>query len=624
MYINDRDQINYHGFLRALREMHQVSQKCVSKGICTVSGMNRFENGNRVAEKLMRDRLTARLGISGETYEDYLLPKEYVLWEHRMRIIKAIEKCDFKRAKCELADYEMMKGLNRINLQFVEAMRFMLLMLENASEEELSCCVQKAVKCTVSNVKKALDGEHLLADQEINLIAEQMRLCPPKKVVRNINEWRITEYEKLIAYMDNSHWEDLQKAKVYPKVTYYICKCLLEKETTEAELRRGLELCYTAIELLRDTSRLYYFIELTESRRELATRLMEYPLDNDERIKLQEMLEENNSWERVFKDLYAEYKVKTYMTDFCYLYYETECHNMVEVIETRRNMLGLSRVKLGEGICSDKTIIRFEREGRNPTVELVRRLFEKMGLCAEYRRAKIITTDAEVLEIYDNELVKSINDVDITIGLKSISLIKSKINMELPYNKQEMMRMENYLLYNDGRISICQFIEGVTKALEYTVNLPVLINNSKKYLTMVEMICIYDLAFSVETENSKGCIKIIEEMCNNAMRKGIDTAKIALHVLLMERFASKLGDEKKYQESSEMSDKIMKECLMHYRMEEMSNLFYNKVWNYQQEGIWNSSLILQKLQKCVILSQIAKKYNTAAFFQRKVEYNTFI
>lgn len=619
MYINDRDQINYHGFLRALREMHQVSQKCVSKGICTVSGMNRFENGNRVAEKLMRDRLTARLGISGETYEDYLLPKEYVLWEHRMRIIKAIEKCDFKRAKCELADYEMMKGLNRINLQFVEAMRFMLLMLENASEEELSCCVQKAVKCTVSNVKKALDGEHLLADQEINLIAEQMRLCPPKKVVRNINEWRITEYEKLIAYMDNSHWEDLQKAKVYPKVTYYICKCLLEKETTEAELRRGLELCYTAIELLRDTSRLYYFIELTESRRELATRLMEYPLDNDERIKLQEMLEENNSWERVFKDLYAEYKVKTYMTDFCYLYYETECHNMVEVIETRRNMLGLSRVKLGEGICSDKTIIRFEREGRNPTVELVRRLFEKMGLCAEYRRGPIITTDADVLTVEYGNLIKAANDVNADKGLECIGRIKDRIKMNISHNKQAILRLESIQLYNDGRIGIEKFADNVIEALKYTIDVSKIVVDQKKYLTIAEMECIQTIAFDLKTEISEKCLKVVEDVCIEEIARGVDVVKISLLELLMERLASKLGDEKRYTESCKISDQILKECLIHYRMEDISNPLYNKIWNYQQSGVCDNAFILVNLRRCVILSQLIKKDNAVAFFQNKLK-----
>lgn len=619
MYVNDRDQINYHGFLRALREMHKVPQECVSKGICTVSGMNRFENGNRVAEKLMRDRLTARLGISGETYEDYLLPKEYAIWEHRMRIVKAIEKRELERAKRELSDYETYKGLNCVNKQFVEAMRFMLLMIGDTDQEALLDCINKAVKCTVSNPKKALDGVHLLADQEINLIAEQMRLCPPKKVVRDLNAWRISEYEKLLSYMDNSRWEALQKAKVYPKVAYYICQCLLEKEAAEAELRHGLELCHTAIELLRDTSRLYYFIELTESRRALANRLMEYKLNEEEHANLQAMLEENNSWENVFKELYAEYKVKTYMSDFCYLYYETECHNMVEVVETRRKMLGLSRVKLGEGICADKTIIRFEREGRNPSIEVIRCLFEKMGMCAEYRRAPIITTDVEALIIDYGNLIKAANDVDVEKGLECIGRLKERINMELPHNKQEIMRFENIHLYNSGKICIDEFANKVLEALKCTVTISSLVNSRKKHFTVAEMECVQTLAFDIKTEISERCLKIVEGVCFEAMRKGVDVAKISLFELLMERFASKLGDEKKYKESCEMSDIILKECLSHYRMENISNLLYNKIWNYQQAGICDNSFISIYLRRCVILSQIVKKYNAVAFFQNKLE-----
>ena len=358
MYVNERDQINYHGFLRALREMNQVSQAAVGKGICTVSGMNRFENGNRIAEKLMRDRLTARLGISGEKYEDYLQPKEYVRWEHRLRIVKAIEKKDFALARQELDAYRELPRLNGINLQFVEAMHFMVLSAENAPKDVQLTCITNAVKYTIPNVTKALNGEHLLSDQEINLIAEYMRLCPAKKTVKDEAAWRISEYEKLIAYMDGSCWEKLQKAKVYPKVVYYICQLMQEDGMTEERCRRGLELCHQAIELLRDTCRLYYFIELTEIRKLFAEFLLEGGEACVEKAELEAMLQQNASWENVFKELYAEYKVEAYMSDFCYLYYETECYDMVEVIESRRTMLGLSRVKLGEGICTDKTIDR--------------------------------------------------------------------------------------------------------------------------------------------------------------------------------------------------------------------------------------------------------------------------
>lgn len=621
MYVNERDQINYHGFLRALREMNQVSQESVSKGICTVSGMNRFENGNRVAEKLMRDRLTARLGISGEKYEDYLQPKEYVRWEQRLRIIKAIEKRDLATAKKELDSYEKLKGLNPVNIQFVATMRFMILSLENATEDALLECVNKAVKCTVPNPAKALEGDHLLADQEINLIAEQIHLCSPKLVLSDEQAWSMAEYEKLIKYMDDSHWEKLQKAKVYPKVVHYICQRLLEKETTKAELRRGLELCYNAIELLRDTSRLYYFIELTEARRELAMRLIACGVESTEKDKLEEMLRENNTWERAFKELYAEYKVAPYMSDFCYLYYETECHNMVEVIETRRKMLGLSRVKLGEGICSDKTIIRFEREGVNPSIDLVRLLFEKMGLCAEYRRAPIIVSDSESLMLY-LDLIDKINRLENDEAEKCIFELSTRINMKLPFNKQEIDRLYNLVAFKKEQIGRREFLLSAIRSFQNTlpiVGIEAGVRNSDTYLTRTEVECAYDIAFYGEGKEVKVCKEYMEYRCNSLLKE-FQPSMMPTFELLLTRYASDLGDCGKHFESSQISAMVLKECLFFRRIYRLAENIYNIVWNSlecQQGTTKSMDKALRNIEKCISISCVAKEDDWVTFFQTK-------
>ena len=619
MYINDRDQINYHGFLKALRAMNKVGQECVSTGICTVSGMNRFENGNRIAEKLMRDRLTARMGISGEKYEDYLQPREYARWQHRLRLIKAIEKRDLIVAKEELSAYEVLPKLNTPNKQFVEAMRYMILSLENASLDERLACVKKAIKYTVPNVKKALNGAHLLADQEINLIAEQMRLLAPKAAVRDEIAWRISEYEKLIAYMDNSHWEVLQKAKVYPKVVYYICQLIAQKEATEEELRHGLELCHTAIELLRDSRRLYYFIELTEMRKILAERFLLCDLSSSERTKIQEMLAENETWEKVFKELYAEYDIAPYMSNFCYLYYETECHNMAEVIEIRRKMFNLSRMKLSEGICTDRTIIRTERQSGCPNIEVIRMLFEKLGLCAEYRRAQIITTDVKALILYNEDLYKAACDNNYEMVLKYIDHLKILIDMELPHNKQEIKRIENYMLYRAKKISEDILASNIIEALECTVDPLVLLRNKEKFFTRSEITCIHDLAFDVKTLISEACLNVVEELCNETRIDKIES-RLAMREWMIARWSGNLGDKGRYKESNELSGIVLKECLVHYRMLNLWDHIYNIVWNYQQEDrAMDKSFVEERLKMCMVLSKVVKKYNVAAFFQTKLQ-----
>lgn len=64
-----KDEINFHGFLVATRQIHNVSLKQLAEGLCSESEMQRVEKGERLPEKLMRDRIVARLGISDDNYE---------------------------------------------------------------------------------------------------------------------------------------------------------------------------------------------------------------------------------------------------------------------------------------------------------------------------------------------------------------------------------------------------------------------------------------------------------------------------------------------------------------------------------------------------------------------------
>lgn len=617
MYINDRDQVNYHGFLHALREMNHATQQEVSKGICTISGVNRFENGNRMAEKLMGDRLTARLGISGEKYEDYLQPPQFAKWEHRMRIIRAIEKRDLEEAKRELDAYAEIPKPNCLNKQFVETMRFMLLTLENAPEEELLACIKKAVKCTVPNVNKALAGEHLLADQEVNLILELMRLTQPKKVVRDVRAWRITEYKKLITYIENSNWETLLKAKIYPKVVFYICQLLLEEEASESEYLDALDLCHTAIELLRDTGRLYYFVELIEARQIFAQRLIDGGASPSKKQELEEMIQEITPWEEVLKGLYKRYEVDTYMSDFCYLYYETECHNMVTVIEARRKMLKLSRAKLADGICSDRTIIRFEREGRNPKIELVRLMFEKMGMCAEYRRARVITNDANMLML-SNEVIKNMNNFEFEEWEENLAKLEAGLRMGLSYNRQEISRVEALRKFWTKQVDKEEFKSLVMETLEHTLPLSALELKKDKHLTRSEITCLFDLMMKTKDDLTEKAFEIIYDRYGK-IEDASYAPEICVYEFVMGGVVGYLGEIRRHEEAYRVSGQLVKECLSCRRIGQLMNILYAIVWNYTKLNE-TPEIHCQKelLKEGLVISIIAKKSARVAFFQKKL------
>ncbi|MBR3811998.1 MAG: hypothetical protein IKJ16_06710 [Agathobacter sp.] len=461
MYVNERDEISYHEFLRRLREKNQLPLGHICKGICTVSGMHRFEKGMRVAEKLMRDRFLARLGIVCEKYEDYLRPKEYVRWEQRQSIIKAIEHRQLEKAKAQLQVYASSEDNNCIHLQFVDVMSYQIGKLEEAPQKIQLELLYRALKRTIPNVKQALEGRHLLCDQEINLIAELISLEKPKTDETDVNAWRIIEYEKLIVYIENSHWEKLQKAKIYPKLVWHICISMKEKEVTTIELQKLLKLCNVALALIKDTGCAYYQDVLTEIFHRLRARLCEEEMD------------------------VCSIENKKVTADFTYLYYENECYDMVRVIEARRRMLGFSRKKLAEGICAERTVVRFEREGQNPSLEMVRQMFEKMGLCAEYRRARVITNDVDLLLLSD-ELIYNKNQADFKSWEVGLKQLEKSLCLEIPQNKQELCRLSAMLRYQRGDIEREVYCRQLKKALEYTLPTNAIHVEGEKYLTKNE------------------------------------------------------------------------------------------------------------------------------------------
>lgn len=74
--------------LRQLMEQHQVPAAMLCEGICSTDMMTRMKNGERVPDKMTRDRLLARLGLSDERSENMLDREDYVNWEVRRDIVR--------------------------------------------------------------------------------------------------------------------------------------------------------------------------------------------------------------------------------------------------------------------------------------------------------------------------------------------------------------------------------------------------------------------------------------------------------------------------------------------------------------------------------------------------------
>ena len=169
-------RIYFHDFLAGMRKGKGVNLERLSSGLCSAEMLSRIEAGERMPDKLMRDRLMERLGFENDGFEDYLQPEEYEVWQTQEKLLRAVE------AK-ETAEAERLLGLleqadrkeNAVLSQFCLAMRAQLMQYQNASEKELREAFGEALSLTVPDVAAGCWDKGLLAVQEWNLLLEYIR-----------------------------------------------------------------------------------------------------------------------------------------------------------------------------------------------------------------------------------------------------------------------------------------------------------------------------------------------------------------------------------------------------------------------------------------------------------------
>lgn len=568
MYINERDEMNFHEFIKSARDWLGASQSEVAKGLCTNTSLHRAETGTRIPEKMMRDRLLSRMGFHGERHVEYLCLVELQQLRIRQEIVQAIATGDIITAETKLKELEQFGYDNVVQKQFVKTMEFLILQQSGASREELCKCVKAAIDLTVPNIDKALVGRHMLAEQELNLIAEYIRLQTLVDKKANENSWRVLEYQKLIFYINHSHMENLVKVKVYPKIICYMCKSQLKEQVSLNKLRESLKLCDKALELLLDTHRLYYFYELLECRREILERMLECQLAFLEKTEVEARLTENTKLEKLWKAQYGTYGVSPYMKDFCYMYWETECHSAVEVIETRRKMLRIPRKVLREGICTERSLIRIERTNYNPSIYVLTNLFERMGLCGEYRCGQLVTTDIHLLNVY-KALVDAVNQYNKEETDICLNELQSDLSMLISHNQQEINRIISIHECRRGNISPNQFYEQMVDALECTIPIWALYhpkNSMEMYLTRSELCCICDLAFHGQGKDTERCVEIVREICQKEIEQGIHPTHLGIMEFLLNHFTAYLKEKGENTETERLQNELIRTCLLQKRM----------------------------------------------------------
>ena len=621
VYLQSEADQDFAKLLKNIRTEEKVSLDQLAMGLMSASQLVKIENGERPINKNIRDRLLERLGIAKELYENLLDLCDFEEWDYKKKILSAIQDKKIEDAYRLLKEYKAhLRENDRINHQFILAMWGEVLKQEGASKEKIAECYRKAVILTIPDAEKVWWEKRPLSVLEMNLLLETL-------VYGNETD-DLYKYRVLMDYVDMGYYDEIMKAKIYPKIVYYyLKKQILFKEYWNVETQtENLKICEKAIDKLRDAGRTYYLVELLEIEMQISEIMLDdtFPEDFEkneaDKINAKELLS-------VIKNLYAEYEVPAYMQDCTYFYQQKWIFSMKDVLRIRREMLGLTQEQLCEGICSVKSLRRAEKGQTDMQRETLKKLLNRLGLSGQMQWSRLITSDREVIRMAE-ELADYINDRKFSVASKQLESLKSRIDLDIPQNKQYFLEKQALLEFEQGKVTREEFVKMEKEALECTLRAENLYRKENVYLTEREIICISNSWKGMEEKEKRESINLILRLYDNyALNNGLSQA-ISVYEIVTEAAVNELGNNGEHVRAEEIDRKSIKASLSCRRVWDIHYKIYDILWNENEivkksgKRVSNDQMNTE-LKRCIMISHYVKRYFYENVYKEKLANDRF-
>lgn len=560
VYLQSEADQDFAKLLKNIRTEEKVSLDQLAMGLMSASQLVKIENGERPINKNIRDRLLERLGIAKELYENLLDLCDFEEWDYKKKILSAIQNKKIEDAYRLLKEYKAhLRENDRINHQFILAMWGEVLKQEGASKEKIAECYRKAVILTIPDAEKVWSEKRPLSVLEMNL--------------------------------------------------------LLETQT------ENLKICEKAIDKLRDAGRTYYLVELLEIEIQILETMPEDAVtehlekNEADKINARELMS-------VIKNLYAEYEVPAYMQDCTYFYQQKWIFSMKDVLRIRREMLGLTQEQLCEGICSVKSLRRAEKGQTDMQRETLKKVLNRLGLSGQMQWSRLITSDREAIRMAE-ELADYINDRKFSVASKQLESLKSRIDLDIPQNKQYFLEKQALLAFEQGKVKKEEFVKMEKEALECTLRVENLYRKENVYLTEREIICISNSWKGMEGKEKRESINLILRLYDNyALNNGLSQA-ISVYEIVTEAAVNELGNNGEHVRAEEIDRKSIKASLSCRRVWDIHYKIYDILWNEKEIQKKNKEKnqnmeMTDGLMKCISISHYAKQHFHEKIYREKM------
>ena len=598
-------------YISKTRMSNHLSLEQLSEGICDSSNLNRIEHGKRYADKLTRDRMLGRIGIDGYDYENYINIKEYGQWKIRMEILNNISNGNLKEAYQKIKTYSESydKYCNgNLKMQFC-IFAYAQIKKRKGYNRRLGRIFADALECTVKCSCDMISSK-VLSVQELLFIMDD--------ACYNRNPERMQIYEQVVEYIEKPYFDVFSKAMIYPKAVVNICREIFmeQNEPDRQSYVRMLELCSGAKDILGEAKRTYYLWELSRLLKNIYSYFLKNDGENSENGVTREQAEGNQGFMRAFKEAGRLAGISVKMQDDTYIYKEYGVYCTADVIYKRRRTLGLTVRQLADGYMIERTLAKIESGRANPHATTIKELFKRLNMSAEYSRLEIVTDKVEAKDTI-RKLKANCNGLEYDKALVLLTNLKGMIDLDIPVNRQYIIRTESCIEYDLGLIDKQQHIEDIIQALECTIPYEKIVYGDELFMTQEESMCINSIFSCGSSDFDSKKIEFIEYVYKNCS----DINHEWMYDVFMSNIASWCGNEGDYDTSDRLSRELIKNCLIKGRLNLVDANFYNMAWNMKMRGdcAEKDNDYREYVLFAYYISSFCKKDNYKQLYSRKLK-----
>lgn len=624
-------------FLELQREKRSIDRDALGDGIYDESFMGKVVRGERYPDYMVRSRLLARLGESGYSYECFLQPEEYEDWLERQRILDSLDDMQPDYAAALLEQYEKKYGKRDVvSGQFVLVMRLQWMEILKAPEQKRFEVLKEAVSLTIPKVEERPLCDRALSVQELNLVLEYWNYSTPVDAE--------DRYLQLLDYVQLNRFDLLSRAMLGAKIVLYYCRQTDKYNPAEyglADIKNktesNLKIINLVLDWLRDANKLFFVMELLEKKENYLCWLLENRmlLSAKQAEEYEKEMKQTGEFYAVIGEQYDSYGISKCTNGYTCFYREWEIYCINDVIRTRRKMLGISATELEEeGYCSKRNLVRLENKKNNIHTSNARRLFERLNLSSALHRGRIVTEKQEVLR-WEEEYREALNQRRFNDAEALLKNIKQSIPMDIVINQQYVCIEEACLMYKQEKLSKEEFIEHAKNALELTISMEVAMaemsphtskngkkRQAEKYLTNMEVTILKNIATFTGMSKENTYWSILKDYFNFLDKQCTVAPILSMYGFVMTSYASCIGNEGRYEESSALNQKIMRDSLRAGSASYLSRNMYGLVWNERkQKGlpmVSEDPEWCQNVKKCLTIDIYCKNKQHSSIMRKRL------